>query len=72
MSNFVPTKQNLREALLFCFQFKKNASESHPLLVEAYGKHAFANTNSINTKTQHPREQGFTVYMVGSERCCVL
>jgi len=28
MSNFVPTKLNLREALLFCFHLKKNAAES--------------------------------------------
>ena len=40
MSTFVPTKQNLRKALLFCFNLKKSASEGRPLLCEAYGEHA--------------------------------
>ena len=40
MSIFVPTKQHLREALLFCFNLKKSAVETHRLLCEAYGEHA--------------------------------
>ena len=40
MSTFVPTKQHLREALLFCFNLKKSAAEEHRLLCEAYGEHA--------------------------------
>ena len=40
MSTFVPTKQHLREELLFCFNFKKSAAEGHRLLCEAYGEHA--------------------------------
>lgn len=40
MSTFVPTKRNLREALLFCFNWKKKAAESHRLLCEVYGEHA--------------------------------
>ena len=40
MSTFVPTKHNLREALLFCFHLKKSAAEGHRLLCEAYGEHA--------------------------------
>ena len=40
MDTFVPKKQHLREALLFCFNLKKKAAESHSLLVEAYGEHA--------------------------------
>ena len=37
MSNFVPTKHNLREALLFCFHLKKSAAEAHRMVLEAYG-----------------------------------
>ncbi len=48
MSTFVPTKQNLRDALLFCFHLKKNASESHLLLAEAYGEHAFTEATCRN------------------------
>ena len=40
MSTFVPTKQHLWEALLFCFNLKKNAAEGHRLLCEAHGEHA--------------------------------
>ncbi|UYV78940.1 SETMAR [Cordylochernes scorpioides] len=40
MSTFLPTKHNLREALLFCFNLKKSATDGHRLLCEAYGKHA--------------------------------
>ena len=39
ISNFVPTKQHLRKALLFCFNLKKIAAEGHRLLCEAYGEH---------------------------------
>ena len=42
MEAFVPKKQHLREALLFCFNLKKTAAESHRLLVEAYGEHALS------------------------------
>ena len=44
MSSFVPNKQHLREALLFCFNLKKNAAEARRLLEEAYGKHAPSKT----------------------------
>jgi len=38
MSNFVLTKQHLREVLIFCFNWKKSAAEAHRMLVEAcYG-----------------------------------
>jgi len=36
MSNFVLTKQHLREVLIFCFNWKKSAAEA-PMLVEVYG-----------------------------------
>ena len=36
MSNFVLTKQHLREVLIFCFHWKKNAAEAHRMLVEVY------------------------------------
>jgi len=37
MSNFVLTKQHLREVLIFCFNWKKSAAETHRMLVEVYG-----------------------------------
>lgn len=40
MSTFVPSKTNLREALLFCFHLKKKAAEAHRLVCEAYGDYA--------------------------------
>ena len=36
MSNFVLTKQHLREVLIFCFNWKKNATEAYRMLVEVY------------------------------------
>lgn len=42
MSNFHPNKVHLREALLFCFNLKKSAAESHRMLVEAYGDNALS------------------------------
>ncbi|UYV78794.1 hypothetical protein LAZ67_16002798 [Cordylochernes scorpioides] len=42
MSTFLPTKHNLREALLFCFNLKKSATDGHRLLCKAYGKHALS------------------------------
>ncbi|KAL6255560.1 hypothetical protein P5V15_013904 [Pogonomyrmex californicus] len=36
MSSFVPEKEHLRHALLFLFNQKKKAVESHRLLVETY------------------------------------
>jgi len=44
MSSLVPNKQHLREALLFCFNLKKNAAEARRLLEEAYGEHAPSKT----------------------------
>jgi len=35
MSNFVLTKQHLRE--VFCFNWKKSAAETHRMLIEVYG-----------------------------------
>lgn len=42
MMEFVPEKQHLREALLFCFNLKKTAAESHRMLTEAYGQYALS------------------------------
>lgn len=41
---YVPTKQHLRECLLFYFNLNKNAEEARLLLVEAYGKRAPSKT----------------------------
>ncbi|EGI60873.1 Mariner Mos1 transposase [Acromyrmex echinatior] len=43
MSNFVLTKQHLREVLIFCFNWKKSAAETHRMLVEVYGDTAPTN-----------------------------
>ena len=40
MSNIVLTKQHLREVLIFCYNWKKSASEAHRMLVEVYGNNA--------------------------------
>ena len=40
MSNFVPGNYDLRTALIFCYHLKKTATESHRMLVEAYGEHS--------------------------------
>jgi len=36
MSSFLLKKKHMRKALLFCFNLKKSAAESHQMLVEAY------------------------------------
>nr|KAF6387346.1 hypothetical protein mMyoMyo1_007855 [Myotis myotis] len=40
MSNFMPKKEHLREALIHYFILKKSAAESYRILREAYGEHA--------------------------------
>ena len=45
-SNYVPTKHHLREVLILFFNLKKSATESHRMLLEAYGDY----TPSINTR----------------------
>ena len=42
MSNFVPEKVFLPGVLLHYFNMKKNAAESHRILVEVHGEHALA------------------------------
>lgn len=36
MSNFVPSKQHLREVLIYLFHAKEKVTEAHQLLTEAY------------------------------------
>lgn len=40
MSKYEPTKRHLREVLLFHFNVKKTAAETHRILVDAYGESA--------------------------------
>ena len=40
MTSFVPDNNDLRTSLIFCYHLKKTATESHRMLVEAYGSHA--------------------------------
>ncbi|GFT56470.1 hypothetical protein TNCV_2334331 [Trichonephila clavipes] len=42
MSNFMSSQHDLRTALIFCYHLKKNAAESHQILVEAYGGNALS------------------------------
>jgi len=42
MSDFIPTKQHLREVLIYLFNLKKSAYVSHQLLVNTYGDHALS------------------------------
>ena len=44
MSEFVPTKQHMREVLLHYYISKKKAVESHRILVETYGEYALSET----------------------------
>ncbi|GFX91088.1 hypothetical protein TNCV_5107181 [Trichonephila clavipes] len=44
MSNVMPSDHDLRTALIFCYHLKKNAAESHQILVEAYGGNALSHT----------------------------
>lgn len=40
MSKFVPSKEHLRTALIFCCHLNKTAAESYRLLQEAYAEYA--------------------------------
>ena len=40
MSNFVITRQHLREVLVSCFNWKKSAAAAHRTLLEVYGDNA--------------------------------
>ena len=40
VSKFIPNKESLRPALIFCFHLKKTAAESYRLLRDVYGEHA--------------------------------
>ncbi|GFW95883.1 mariner Mos1 transposase [Trichonephila clavipes] len=42
MSSFMPSDHDLRTSLIFCYHLKKNAAESHPMLVKAYGGNALS------------------------------
>ena len=44
MSSFLPDKKHMRQVLLFCFNLKKSAAESHRMIVETYGDSALSKT----------------------------
>ncbi|GFT93964.1 mariner Mos1 transposase [Trichonephila clavipes] len=44
MPNVMPSKNDLRTALTFYYHLKKNAAESHQMLVEAYSGNALSRT----------------------------
>lgn len=41
-TNLLPSNYNLRTLLLFCFQLKKSASETHEMIMKSYGEHALS------------------------------
>ena len=45
MSSFEPNKHHLRELLIYFFNLKKSAAETHRLLVETYGDAALSERN---------------------------
>jgi len=47
MSSFAK-KKHMREALLFCFNLKKSAAESHRMLVETYGDNVLSEATEIS------------------------
>ena len=68
MSSFKPNKHHLRELLIYFFNLKKSAAETHRLLVEAYGEAAlserscrewfqkFKNGMNLTSKTKNVAE----------------
>ncbi|GFV28979.1 mariner Mos1 transposase [Trichonephila clavipes] len=42
MSNFMHFDHDLRTALILCYHLKKNTTESHQMLVKAYGGNALS------------------------------
>ena len=50
MSNFVLTKQYSWEVLVFCFNWKKSATEAHRMLVEVYGDNAPTDNSNSNAR----------------------
>ncbi|GFX15842.1 mariner Mos1 transposase [Trichonephila clavipes] len=42
MSHFMPSDHTLRTALIFCYHLKKNAAESHQMLLEAHSGNALS------------------------------
>ncbi|KYM96663.1 hypothetical protein ALC62_12710 [Cyphomyrmex costatus] len=55
MSNFVLTKRNLQEALLFCFHLKKSVAKSQRILSEAYSDY----TSSVMGRTRRGCRAGW-------------
>ena len=49
MSNLILGKCEMRTALLFCHRLKKNAAESHRMLLEAYGDNTLSETTLVLT-----------------------
>lgn len=48
MTSFEPKSAHLREVLLFCYNWKKSATEAHQMLVEVYGDHALSKAQCYN------------------------
>uniref|UniRef100_A0A0K2TJV9 Putative LOC101234914 [Hydra vulgaris] n=1 Tax=Lepeophtheirus salmonis TaxID=72036 RepID=A0A0K2TJV9_LEPSM len=50
MCNFVPTNYDVWTSLIFCYQWKKYASQAHRMLVEAYGGQDRKSSKTPNCK----------------------
>jgi len=78
MSSFLLKKKHRREALLFCFNLKKSAAESHRMLVKAYGDNALSETMcrdwfrrfndnfDLSDKKRENRQEGWGLSIAGS------
>ena len=69
----MPTKQHLWEALLFCFNLKKSATEGHRLLYEAYGEaYWFRRFKSGDFDTSDKEREGKPVKFEDAELAALL
>uniref|UniRef100_A0A0K2UYI3 Putative LOC101234914 [Hydra vulgaris] n=1 Tax=Lepeophtheirus salmonis TaxID=72036 RepID=A0A0K2UYI3_LEPSM len=80
MSNFVPINYNVRTSLIFCYQLKKNASQAHQILVEAYGRQVLSRAQCIrwfekfqscdfDVRNEDERNEGNAVCVLGPLWC---
>lgn len=48
MTSFVPSKEDLRNSLLFCYLLDKTPLQAHTMLVKAYGSHSLCKEQCID------------------------
>lgn len=67
MSRFVPTKEDLRSSLLFCYLLRKTPSQAHTMLVKAYGTHS-PSENQCDHMFDKFREENIQLLGRGKQR----